>query len=235
MLEAMLFAAREPLTTPDLADRLPAGVDVPALLADLAAAYEGAGVQLVESGRGYAFRTAPDLAFLFERETEEERKLSRAALETLAIVAYHQPVSRAEIEEIRGVTVSKGTLDLLMEIGWVRIKGRRRAPGRPAVYGTSEEFLTHFGLASAEELPGLAELKAAGLLEALPPEGVLPGPSDEELDPPDPEDLEGGYGAVFETDPEGDEDDADALAEAAANDDAVADEEDAPPRAANER
>ena len=189
MLEAMLFAAREPLSVADLARQLPAGLDVAELVARLRESYAGRGVHLVEIGGAFAFRTAPDLAYLFEREQEEERRLSKAALETLAIIAYHQPVSRAEIEEIRGVTVSKGTLDVLMEEGWVRIKGRRRVPGRPAVYGTTEAFLEQFGLPGLEDLPGLAELKAAGLLEALPPEGFLPPPGGggEELDPPEDE------------------------------------------------
>lgn len=168
MVEALLFAAAAPLDTATLAARLPRGADVPALLADLGRLYAGRGVVLVEVANGWTFRTAPDLAFLLREEVAEERRLSRAALETLAIIAYHQPVSRAEIEDIRGVAVSKGTLDLLIETGWVVPCGRREAPGRPMTYGTTEAFLVQFDLPALDALPDLAELRAAGLLDRLP-------------------------------------------------------------------
>jgi segregation and condensation protein B len=179
MVEAVLFASREPLTGRELAERLPRGADIGEALAGLRRRYEGRGVQLVRVGDAWAFRTAADLGFLMSREVVETRKLSRAAIETLAIVAYHQPATRAEIEEIRGVAASAGTLDVLMEVGWVRPRGRRRAPGRPITYGTTEEFLIHFGLESIKDLPGLAELKGAGLLENnLPPDFTVPEPTD---------------------------------------------------------
>ena len=171
MAEALLFAAAEPLDEATLAERLPDGADIPALLAELEAAYAGRGVNLVQVAGKWAFRTAEDLSFLMRREAVEERRLSRAALETLAIIAYHQPVTRAEIEEVRGVSISKGTLDVLMEAGWVRMRGRRRTPGRPVTYGTTEGFLEHFGLDQVADLPGLDELKAAGLLSSRLPSG----------------------------------------------------------------
>lgn len=178
ILEALLFAAAAPLEARQLALELPAGAEVDALLVRLQADYAARGVQLVRVAGKWAFRTALDLGYLLEKKAEAEKRLSRAALETLAIVAYHQPVTRAEIEAIRGVATSKGTLDVLMETGWVRLRGRRRAPGRPVTYGTSEAFLTHFGLASLADLPGGAELKAAGLLEAsLPPGFAVPDPT----------------------------------------------------------
>lgn len=167
MAEALLFASAEPLRLVDLAQRLPEEADVSALLAALAERYQGAGVNLVERGGRWLFQTAPDLGFLLRKDVEETRRLSRAAVETLSIVAYHQPVSRAEIEDIRGVTVSKGTLDVLIEAGWVRPAGRREVPGRPVIYATTNDFLTHFGLEKLRDLPGLAELKAAGLLEPV--------------------------------------------------------------------
>lgn len=173
MVEALLFAAVEPLDEASLAARLPDDADVPALVAALVERYANRGVNLVKVAGKWALRTAPDLAFLLERERQVTRRLSRAALETLAIIAYHQPVSRAEIEEIRGVGLSRGTLDLLMEAGWVRIKGRRRSPGRPVTYGTSDGFLDHFGLPGIEDLPGLDELKASGLLSARVPAGLF--------------------------------------------------------------
>ena len=173
MIEALLFAAVEPLDEASLAVRLPDDADVPALVAALEERYANRGVNLVKVAGKWALRTAPDLAFLLERERQVTRRLSRAALETLAIIAYHQPVSRAEIEEIRGVGLSRGTLDLLMEAGWVRIKGRRRSPGRPVTYGTSDGFLDHFGLPGIEDLPGLEELKASGLLSARVPAGLF--------------------------------------------------------------
>ena len=173
MTEALLFAAAEPLDEGSLAARLPEGAEVPALLLELKAHYAHRGVNLVQVAGKWALRTAPDLAALLEKQREVPRRLSRAALETLAIIAYHQPVSRAEIEEIRGVGLSRGTLDLLFEAGWVRPKGRRRTPGRPITYGTTEDFLVHFGLESLGDLPGLDELKAAGLLDTQPSPALL--------------------------------------------------------------
>ena len=155
MVEAILFAAAEPLDEPSIAERLPPDCDVPALLAELEVIYAKRGVNLIRVAGRWAFRTAPDLAVLLQKNTIEQRRLSRAAMETLAIVAYHQPVTRAEIEEIRGVTVSKGSLDLLLEVGWIKMRGRRRVPGRPVTYGTTEAFLTHFGLDKVSDLPGL--------------------------------------------------------------------------------
>lgn len=179
ILEALLFAAPEPLDQSALAEHFAEGEDIAALLEELQGVYAGRGVNLVRVAGKWAFRTAEDLAFLLERETFEQRRLSRAALETLAIIAYHQPVTRAEIEEIRGVSTSKGTLDVLLETGWIRLRGRRRAPGRPVTYGTTEQFLAHFGFDSIQDLPGLAELKGAGLLDStLPPGFSMPNPSD---------------------------------------------------------
>lgn len=178
-LEAMLFAASEPLDAKALVRVLDGDDDVNALLIELQAQYRDRGVNLVRVAGRWQFRTAEDLSFLLEREQKDERKLSKAALETLAIVAYHQPVTRAEIEEIRGVSTSPGTLDVLMETGWIRPRGRRRAPGRPLTYGTTEEFLVHFGMDSIKDLPGLADLKASGLLDAnLPPGFTVPSPTD---------------------------------------------------------
>jgi segregation and condensation protein B len=168
MLEAMLFASAEPLLEAALAERMPQEADVGALLSELQTAYAGRGVNLHRVAGGWAFRTAEDLAFLLKRETVEHKKLSRAGLETLAIIAYHQPVTRAEIEDIRGVAISKGTLDVLMEAGWVRLSGRRQTPGRPVTFSTTPGFLDHFGLAAVADLPGLDELKAAGLLGPAP-------------------------------------------------------------------
>jgi len=179
MAEAILFAASAPLDEKTLATSLPQGADLPALLSELRGLYEHRGVNLVRVAEKWQFRTAPDLAFLLRREQPEQKRLSRAAIETLAIVAYHQPVTRAEIEDIRGVAVSKGTVDALMEIGWVRIRGRKRTPGRPVTYGTTESFLVHFGLENVSHLPGVDELKAAGFLDASPPFGLdVPCPSD---------------------------------------------------------
>ena len=174
MVEAILFASTRPVTIRDLADRLPMGCDPAEAVAALRRRYQGRGVALERIGDGYAFRTAPDLSFLMQTETVEQRRLSRAAVETLAIIAYHQPVTRAEIEEIRGVAVSRGTLDQLIEMEWVRVGRRRMTPGRPATFVVTEGFLDHFGLESARDLPGLAELRAAGLLEARPPGGLAP-------------------------------------------------------------
>ncbi len=180
MIEALLFASGEPLDEKSLASSLPEGVDLKALLCELQRLYEGRGVTLVNVAGKWQFRTAPDLAFLLRREKPEQRRLSRAAIETLAIIAYHQPVTRAEIEDIRGVAISKGTIDALMEVGWIKIRGRKRTPGRPVTYGTTDAFLVHFGLESVSHLPGVDELKAAGFLDAVPPSGLdVPSPSDE--------------------------------------------------------
>jgi segregation and condensation protein B len=179
ILEALLFAASEPLDDAKLASSLHATADVKALLAQLQEQYASRGVNLVQVAERWAFRTATDLGYLLQRHALEEKKLSKAALETLSIIAYHQPVTRAEIEDIRGVTTSKGTLDVLMETRWVRPRGRRRAPGKPITYGTTPDFLDHFGLAAIKDLPGLAELKGAGLLDAnLPPDFRVPEPTD---------------------------------------------------------
>ena len=181
-IEATLFASVEPLTVQDLAEHVGDG-DVAAALATVASYYEGRGVELVERGGRWHFQTAPDLAHLLRRTREEPRRLSRAATETLAIIAYHEPVSRAEIEAIRGVQISKGTLDVLMDAGWVRPAGRREGPGRPLLYATTKEFLTHFGLASRKDLPGIDDLKAAGLLDPLDDAALqLQLESDEEAD-----------------------------------------------------
>jgi segregation and condensation protein B len=178
-LEAVLFAAAEPLDEERLAARLGLGPEVATLLEELKGFYASRGVNLVRVAGKWAFRTATDLAYLLEQHATEERRLSKAALETLAIIAYHQPVTRAEIEEVRGVTTSKGTLDVLLETGWIRPRGRRRAPGKPITYGTTDAFLVHFGMDSIKELPGLAELKAAGLLDSnLPPDFKVPEPND---------------------------------------------------------
>lgn len=168
ILEALLFASAQPLTAKTLAERLPEGTDVAGLLEELREHYRGRGIELRRVGDAWAFRTAPDLAAVLTVEREENRKLSRAAVETLAIIAYHQPVTRAEIEDIRGVAVSKGTLDTLLEAGWIRPRGRRQTPGRPLTWGTTAAFLDHFGLESLSDLPGLEELKAAGLLDSRP-------------------------------------------------------------------
>jgi segregation and condensation protein B len=166
-VEAVLFAAEEPMSAAELALHVGERVDVAAALAELQAHYAGRGVELVERGGRWHFQTAADLAHILRREREESRRLSRAAVETLAIVAYHEPVSRAEIEAIRGVQISKGTLDVLMEAGWIRPAGRREGPGRPLTYATTPDFLTHFGLASRRDLPGIDDLKAAGLLDPI--------------------------------------------------------------------
>ncbi|KMO24192.1 transcriptional regulator [Methylobacterium indicum] len=179
LAEALIFSAPVPLGPAALAARLPPGTDVPAVVAEIARAYATRGLTLVRVAGGYAFRTAPDLAGALRGDAPEPRRLSRAALETLAIVAYHQPVTRAEIEEIRGVTTSKGSLDLLLETGWVRLRGRRRTPGRPVTYGTTPAFLDHFGLDAISDLPGLDELKGLGLIEGRLPAGFrVPQPGD---------------------------------------------------------
>lgn len=179
ILEALLFAASEPLDETTLAKHLKSGDDVTALIAELQGFYASRGINLVRVAGKWAFRTADDLSYLLERHAKEERKLSRAAMETMAIIAYHQPVTRAEIEEIRGVATSAGTLDVLMETGWIRPRGRRRVPGRPITYGTTTHFLEHFGMDAIKDLPGLAELKGAGLLEnTLPADFTVPEPTD---------------------------------------------------------
>jgi segregation and condensation protein B len=196
LLEAMLFASAEPLDEKSLAARLPQGIDVHAALVRLQEEYAPRGVNLVRIGGKWTFRTANDLSWLLSKETVETRKLSRAAIETLAIIAYHQPVTRAEIEELRGVSTSKGSVDVLLETGWIRPRGRRKSPGRPLSYGTSEAFLSHFGLDAVGDLPGLEELKGAGMLDGrLPPGFSVPIPSDdpalrEDEDPLEPGDLD---------------------------------------------
>jgi segregation and condensation protein B len=187
LLEALIFAGTQALDDKELADRLPNDADLPRLLEDLSALYAGRGVNLVRVAGGYAFRTAPDLSEKLKIERPVTRKLSRAAVETLAIIAYHQPVTRAEIEQVRGVGLSKGTLDLLFEQNWIRPMGRRRVPGRPVTWGTTDFFLEHFGLAALDDLPGHEELKAAGLLDPRvqppifrPEEPDLPLESDDE-------------------------------------------------------
>ncbi len=182
MAEALLFAALEPLDEKSISDRLPAGADVPAILEILQQQYENRGITLSKISKKWRFVTASDVAHVLTKERVEQRKLSRAALETLAIIAYHQPCTRADIEDVRGVAVSRGSLDQLMEIGWVRMRGRRKdVPGRPVLYGTSQDFLEHFGLEGLGDLPGMADLKAAGLLEArLPPDFQVPTPRDDE-------------------------------------------------------
>ena len=191
LLEAVLFAAAEPLDEETLKKRLPAGADVKKLMAQLAETYSGRGVNVVKVAGKWAIRTATDLGPLLAKHVGEPKKLSRAAVETLAIVAYHQPVTRAEIEEIRGVTISRGTLDLLIETGWVRLRGRRRTLGRPVTYGTTEDFLVHFGFEAIDDLPGLEELKGAGFLEGRLPAGFsVPMPSDDATLREDEESLE---------------------------------------------
>ena len=191
MVEALLFAAAEPLSLHDLARRLPEGVDADAALALLRRRYAGRGVELQEVGGRYRFATAPDLAPLMTEERVEVRRLSKAAYEVLAIVAYHQPVSRAEIEAVRGVALSKGVLDALLDAGWVRMRGRRRSPGRPVVYGTTDGFLEHFGLPSLADLPGAGDLRSAGLLSMdLPPGFTMPDPARAEDEPLDPVDAD---------------------------------------------
>lgn len=205
LLEALLFAAAEPLDEATLSRSLPDGVDVKQALALLKAEYAPRGVNLVKIGRKWTFRTADDLSWLLTKQTVETRKLSRAAIETLAIIAYHQPVTRAEIEEVRGVATAAGTLDVLLKTGWIRPRGRRKAPGRPITYGTNEAFLSHFGLEEVADLPGLDELKGAGLLEGNMPTGfAVPLPSDDaalrdDEDPLEPGDLDLGLAPAPDT------------------------------------
>ncbi|MGV6847536.1 MAG: SMC-Scp complex subunit ScpB [Marinibacterium sp.] len=194
MVEAVLFASVEPVSVQDLETRMPHGCDAAEALAHLRRRYEGRGVRVVRVGDAWAFRTAPDLGFLMRKETVETRKLSRAAIETLAIIAYHQPATRAEIEEIRGVSVSRGTIDQLLEMEWIRFGRRRMTPGRPVTFVVTPAFLDHFGLESARDLPGLKELRASGLLESRP------FPGDEDPGEPDEDDEDGviGQSELFE-------------------------------------
>jgi segregation and condensation protein B len=172
MVEAILFATAEPMTVVEFVGRMPHGCDPAEALARLRKRYEGRGVNVTRVGDAWAIRTAPDLGFLMQKETVETRKLSRAAIETLAIIAYHQPVTRAEIEEIRGVSVSRGTIDQLIEMDWIGLGRRKMTPGRPVTFVVTQGFLDHFGLESARDLPGLKELRAAGLLDNRPPPGM---------------------------------------------------------------
>ena len=181
MVEAILFASAEPVTVGEMQSRMPHGCEAGPALDRLAARYEGRGVRLVRVGDAWAFRTAPDLAHLMTRETRETRKLSRAAVETLAIVAYHQPVTRAEIEEIRGVSASRGTFDQLLELGWIKLGRRRESPGRPVTFVTTRDFLDQFGLSSPRDLPGLKDLRQAGLLERTPPEAEAEDAPEDDL------------------------------------------------------
>ncbi|SFD73004.1 segregation and condensation protein B [Sulfitobacter brevis] len=194
MIEAVLFATSEPVTLAELDGRMPHGSDAAEAMVHLRKRYEGRGVTVVRVGDGYAMRTASDLGFLMQKETVEVRKLSRAAIETLAIVAYHQPVTRAEIEEIRGVSVSRGTVDQLLEMEWIRFGRRKMTPGRPVTFVVTQEFLDHFGLENARDLPGLKELRAAGLLENRPPFGSLPIVGDGEVE----EEATRGQSELFE-------------------------------------
>ena len=199
LVEALLFASSEPVDEAEIARRLPEGAPVAAALERLRADFAPRGVNLARAGKKWFFRTAPDLAYVLARQRVEEKKLSRAALETLAIIAYHQPATRAEIEEVRGVAISKGTLDVLLETGWVRLRGRRRAPGRPITYGTTENFLMHFGLEQIGDLPGLDELKGAGLFDGrLPKDFRMPRPSDDSALAEDEEPLEADAPALLE-------------------------------------
>ncbi len=194
MIEAMLFASAEPLGTRDMAERMPPGSDPAEAVLRLQQSYAGRGMQVVRVGDAWAMRTAPDLGHLMRRETVETRKLSRAAIETLAIIAYHQPVTRAEIEEIRGVSVSRGTVDQLLEMEWIRFGRRKMTPGRPVTFVVTQGFLDHFGLESARDLPGLQELRAAGLLENRPPPGRI-ADGDE---PQDEDETASGQNELFE-------------------------------------
>src|SRR5579859_7593463 len=193
LLEALLFASSEPLDVATLAKRMPDGVDIQKALAQLQAEYASRGVNLVRIANKLTFRTAGDLSWLMTRESVETRRLSRAAIEMLAIIAYHQPVTRAEIEEIRGVMTSKGTLDVLLETGWIRLRGRRKTPGRPLTFGTTEAFLSQFSLEALGDLPGLEELKGTGLLDTRLPSGfTVPTPSDDPTLREDEDPLEAG-------------------------------------------
>ena len=197
-IEALLFAAAGPLTRKDLASRLPESADIEGGLEELAARYAGRGVVLAQVAGGWRFQTAADFAWLMTEERDEPRRLSKAAQETLAIIAYHQPVTRAEIEAVRGVQASRGTLDVLLELGLVRMRGRRRTPGRPVTFGTTDAFLEHYGLATLGDLPGASEMKAAGLLSLdLPADFAVPDPN---ALSPDEDPLEDGDAPEFHTD-----------------------------------
>ena len=185
MVEAILFATADPVSVAEMNARMPHGCDAAEALVHLRKRYEGRGVRVVQVGDTWAMRTAPDLGYLMQKETVESRKLSRAAIETLAIIAYHQPVTRAEIEEIRGVSVSRGTIDQLLEMEWIRLGRRKMTPGRPVTFVVTPTFLDHFALESARDLPGLKELRAAGLLDNRPPPGAVPSPVEPEEDDPD--------------------------------------------------
>ena len=182
MVEAILFATAEPVTVKEMGNRMPHGCDPAEAIVHLRKRYEGRGVSVQRVGDAWAIRTAADLGFLMQKETVETRKLSRAAIETLAIIAYHQPVTRSEIEEIRGVSVSRGTVDQLLEMEWIRFGRRRMTPGRPVTFVVTQEFLDHFGLENARDLPGLKELRSAGLLENRPPPGSMPGLPDDDAE-----------------------------------------------------
>lgn len=194
MIEAILFASAEPVTVRELEARMPHGCDAAEAIVHLRKRYEGRGVNLSKVGDSWTMRTSPDLGFLMQKETVETRKLSRAAIETLAIIAYHQPVTRAEIEEIRGVSVSRGTVDQLLEMEWIRFGRRKMTPGRPVTFVVTQNFLGHFGLETARDLPGLKELRSAGLLENRPPPGTVPGPGDMD----DEDDTNEGQSELFE-------------------------------------
>jgi segregation and condensation protein B len=194
MIEAILFASAEPVTVRELEARMPHGCDAAEAIVHLRKRYEGRGVNLSKVGDAWTMRTSPDLGYLMQKETVETRKLSRAAIETLAIIAYHQPVTRAEIEEIRGVSVNRGTVDQLLEMEWIRFGRRKMTPGRPVTFVVTQNFLGHFGLETARDLPGLKELRSAGLLENRPPPGTVPGPGDMD----DEDDTNEGQSELFE-------------------------------------
>ncbi len=213
--EAMLFAAAAPLEETEIAQRMPEGITASEVLARLKADYAPRGVNLMRVGKKWLFRTAADLGWLLARDETQPKKLSRAALETLAITAYHQPVTRAEIEDIRGVAISKGTMDVLIETGWVRLRGRRRTPGRPVTYGTTEAFLLHFGLEAIGDLPGLEELKGAGLFDGRLPSGfAVPLPSDDPALAEDEDPLDGDPQEEFASLAEGETEEGEARPEA---------------------
>ncbi|MDH7795646.1 MULTISPECIES: SMC-Scp complex subunit ScpB [unclassified Beijerinckia] len=215
--EAILFAATEPMEEAEIGRRLPEGTDVGEVMLQLREEYAHRGVNLVRVARKWLFRTATDLGWLLSRDVSEQKKLSKAALETLAIVAYHQPVTRAEVEDIRGVAISKGTLDVLLETGWVRLRGRRKAPGRPVTYGTTEAFLLQFGLEQITDLPGLEDLRSAGLFDGRLPQGFgIPKPSDDSALTEDEDPLEGGETTDLFTEPANGEAEAEAGTEAEA-------------------
>ncbi len=226
--EALIFASADPVEESDIGKRMPDGIKAIEALEALREIYADRGINLVRVNHKWTFRTASDLSWLLSRETQEQRKLSRAAIETLAIIAYHQPVTRAEIEDVRGVAISKGTLDVLMETGWVRLRGRRKAPGRPVTYGTTDDFLLHFGLETIGDLPGLEELKAAGMFDGRLPEGFgVPQPRDGAELTEDEDPLEDGAADLFDEQPleahaEGAAADVDAAVEEAEEAEAVA-------------